>query len=171
MAIESIYLELDYIYNPTQAVNLISTCRGLKHLCLYIDYYDLRPKIVGWESLLRIRGLESFAVMAIPNKNGYNEAGRAGSSKNMALLVEAKGVGGRQHVAHVQREAMRPRTEEDGIEAEEAVANDCYCPQSLLLHRRIRLLAAIARIRNIFWLPERIGSTGEMGPAEIHLGG
>jgi len=52
----------------------------------------------------------------------------------MALLVEVKGVGGRQHVAHVQREVMRPRTEEDDRKAEEAVANDCYCPQSLLLH-------------------------------------
>lgn len=52
----------------------------------------------------------------------------------MVLLVEVKGVGGRQHVAHVQREVMRPRTEEDDRKAEKAVANDCYCPQSLLLH-------------------------------------
>jgi len=70
MAIESIYLELDYIYNPTQAINLISTCRGLKHLRLYFNYCDLRPEIVGWESLLRMRGLESFAMMTIPNQNG-----------------------------------------------------------------------------------------------------
>jgi hypothetical protein len=47
MAIESIYLELDYIYNPTQAINLISTCKRLKHFRLYFDYYDLRPEIVG----------------------------------------------------------------------------------------------------------------------------
>jgi hypothetical protein len=134
MSIESIYLELDYVYNPTQAINLISTCKGLKHLRLYFDYYDLRPEIVGWKSLLRIRGLESFAVLCIPNYCDWNEAGRAGSPKNMELMIEKEDRGRHRHITHVKRRAMRPRTERNYRKAERAVANDCYCPQSLLLH-------------------------------------
>lgn len=34
IAIESIYLELDYIYNPMQAIDLIGICKGLKYLRL-----------------------------------------------------------------------------------------------------------------------------------------
>jgi hypothetical protein len=133
MCIQSIYLEIDFIYNPTQAINLISTCKGLKHLRLFFDFPTFDHDHVGWESYLRIRGLESFAVMKIP-RGHWNESGRAGSPRNISLQVEAEDRGWTHGISYMKREAMRPRTEEDDRNAEEAVTNDCYCPQSILMH-------------------------------------